>query len=776
MHGAKLATRTLLIAGLGFMLCAAAHAAEKASSLGQSIDDFTLQDFRGKQHSLSDYEDAKLVAVAFLGTECPLARLYGPRLQELADEYADRGVVFLGIFSNRQDSITELAHYARVYEVRFPLLKDTANVVADQFHAQRTPEVFLLDQSRKVRYRGRVDDQFGLGTTVGYAKTEVRRRHLVEAIEELLAGKDVSVPVTDAPGCIIGRIRPADDQSSVTYGNQISRIFQKHCVECHREGQIAPFELTNYDDIVGWAEMIEEVVRLQRMPPWHANPKFGTFANDRSMTSEEKQLIYDWVAAGAPAGDLSNVPEPIEYPEGWELTEPEEVYYFDDKPFTVPATGVVDYQYFMVDPGWKEDRWIKTSECLIDNRQVVHHIFVFAVPPELDIPGWDGARPQSDGISGGGGGSRLIGGAAPGTPPFNSSDPGLATFVKAGTRLLFQMHYTPIGREVHDRTCIGFTFADPAKVTRNAQMNLAINVSFRIPPGASDYPVESFRRFDRDTLILNMAPHMHLRGKSFRYDLEYPDGKVETLLDVPHYDFNWQTIYTLAKPKFAPAGSRMHCYATFDNSEDNLANPDPTTAVAWGDQTWEEMMIGWFSDTTDIDPSELPPGQSRTARFVRGVEKKPPRISKLMLRALKASGQSAVAMGKFERRLARTVPQVDRVDISVVKGDKLRFLQIAQPPVLYYPLGRTERTYNADRSALAKTLAAGEVAVYQDLSSETDADLAAMAVKIGSSMHVPITVDGQPALLSFWSREKNAFPEPATALLEEIIHKAFSKP
>ncbi len=776
MRLARLTTWLGTIALCVFVLSQTTFAAEKKqdATIGRVISDFTLQDYRGKSYSLADYDDYEIVVVAFLGTECPLARLYGPRLQELADEFADRGVAFLGIDSNRQDSITELAHYARVHDVRFPLLKDVGNVVADQFGARRTPEVFVLDRQRKIRYRGRVDDQFGLGTTVGYAKTEIRRRHLVEAIEELLAGKPVSVPFTEAPGCIIGRVRPTNESGTVTYGNQISRILQKHCVECHRPGQIAPFALTNYEDVVGWAEMIEEVVRQQRMPPWHADPHYGTFSNDRSMSSEEKELIYQWVADGAPAGDLSQVPEPIEYPEGWQLTEPEEVYCIDDEPFTVPATGVVEYQYFIVDPGWKEDRWIRTSECLIDNRQVVHHVFVFAVPPEANIPSWDGPRPESDGISGGGNGSYLIGGAAPGTPPTAPSKPGMATFVKAGTRLLFQMHYTPIGRDVKDRTCVGFTFADPSEVTQNVRVNMAINLTFRIPPGASDYPVEAFRKFDRDTLIVTMAPHMHLRGKSFRYDLEYPDGSVETILNIPHYDFNWQNIYYLAKPKFAPAGTRLHCYATFDNSEDNLANPDPTAEVRWGEQTWEEMMIGWFMATTDIEPEDRPPGYSRKQHFLTTIEQKPPRISKLLVRAARAAHHSPLAMQRFSRRISKMMPQVDRVCISTVDDGQLRFLQVEQSPVLHYWLGRTERHFDADTAALAKLIASAErePTVYPDLSQQTAPDLKTMASKMASSVHVPANVDGKTVLFSFWSRDADAFPPEAVELLQQIVEKA----
>ena len=423
--------KMLLAVAVIATLSGVASAAERANSVGQAIGDFTLEDFRGKSHSLDDYADAKVVVVAFLGTECPLARLYGPRLQEMADDYAAQGVAFLGIDSNRQDSITELDHYARVYGVKFPLLKDTGNVVADQFGAERTPQIFVLDADRVVRYQGRVDDQYGIGASTGYAKLDVRRRFLPEAIDAILAGNDVSQPYTEAPGCLIGRVRDPNQDSTVTYSNQIARILQKNCVECHREGQIAPFELREYEEVAGWAAMIEEVVREQRMPPWHADPHFGDFVNDRSLTSDEKELIYEWVRNGAPEGDPADLPEPIQYAEGWLGPEPEEVYYMDDKPFDVPADGVVEYQYFMVDPGWTEDRWMKTSECLLDNRAVVHHIFVFAVFPGVDLPNFDGAREGIGEASLGNQNVVLIGGAAPGTPPWAYPREDMATYLPA---------------------------------------------------------------------------------------------------------------------------------------------------------------------------------------------------------------------------------------------------------------------------------------------------------------------------------------------------------
>jgi len=758
------------------LFCCSAVGAERKNSfpLGERIDHFTAQDFRGKRHSLDDYAAKPVVVVAFLGTECPLARLYGPRLEKLQQQFAERGVAFLGIDSNRQDSDSEIAHFARVYGIEFPLLKDTGNVVADVFGALRNPQVYVLDRHRVVRYFGRVDDQFGLGASTGYARPEVKRHDLATAIEEVLAGKPVSVPMTKAPGCLIGRLRTPDPNSKITYSNQIARIFQQHCVECHRSGQIAPFALQQYDEVAGWAEMIEEVIRQRRMPPWHADPRYGKFLNDRSMSEEEKKTVYAWVAAGAPEGDSANLPEPIDYPEGWQISGPDEVYAMRDKPFTVPAEGVVEYQYFLVDPGWKEDRWIQASECQPGNRAVVHHIFVFSIPPGAPIPEFNGPEGEDREFNPGSGGIELIAGTAPGTPPLVSPE-GMATYVKAGTRLLFQMHYTPNGTEVKDRSVVGFNFVDASKVKHSVRMNMAINFSFHIPAGAPNFPVESSHTFRRDGMLLSLVPHMHLRGKSFRYDLRYPDGTTETILNVPNYDFNWQTVYMLEKPKFVPAGTRMLCLAHFDNSEDNLANPDSDSDVYWGDQTWEEMMIGWFSETTDVDPNEVDPSATRTARFVRESQKRPPRVGRLLSKAAAAAAASSTGIDTFLRRLDHVVPQVDRVDVSTVDQGQLRFLEVAQPPVLDHEAGRTGRRYDADRSTLAASLESSEPIIHAVLAHETATDMMTMARAFSSSMHVPITLDGRPAVVSFWSTESDAFPSVAVKILEDLARRMGDK-
>ncbi|MBX3437141.1 MAG: redoxin domain-containing protein [Planctomycetaceae bacterium] len=542
------------------------------------VESFSLQDYRGQLHSLADYGDHPLVVLAFLGTECPLVKFYGPKLEALQREFG-RDVAVLGINSNSHDSVTEIAAFARRHGIEFPILKDPGNQLADQLQATRTPEVLLLDRERSIRYRGRIDDQYG----VGYAKGEPLREDLKDAIRELLSGQTVTISSTEPVGCRIGRSKTPDPNASVTYANQISRILQNRCVECHRDGDIAPFALTDYTEAAGWAEMIREVVEEERMPPWHASPQYGHFVNDRRLSDDEKSLIERWVASGAPLGDPAELPEPREFVTGWQLPrEPDFVMPIVAEPFTVPADGVVRYQYFQLDPGFTEDKWVQAVEIQPGNRQVVHHVLMFAVPAgsgRAAVPGgahgYDGAYVP---------GVRSI--------PYPA---GMAKRIPAGSLLVFQVHYTPIGTEQQDQSRLGMVFVNPDDVTHEVRSVSAVNAQIKIPPYDGDYRAEATSsRMRHDVQLLELNAHMHLRGKAFSYQAMYPDGTSEMLLDIPRYDFNWQTAYRLVKPQTLPEGTRIHCMAHYDNSEANLNNPDPAQEVDWGEQTWDEMLIGYF--------------------------------------------------------------------------------------------------------------------------------------------------------------------------------------
>lgn len=563
--------------GLLVVVCSSVYS-ETASSplldMTEVIERLSLRSIDGVSLQMPVQDSRQLTVFCFLGTECPLAKLYGPRLQALAEEFQPHGVRFIGISSNVQDSAEEVQTYVSDCGIKFPVCKDYNNVVADLFSANRTPEVFVTDASHRLRYRGRIDDQYSPGT----ARSQPTRHDLRLAVEQLLAGRDVTRPHIDAVGCLIGRIKRPVSDSNVTYANQVARVLQKNCVECHREDQIGPFSLTNYDEVIGWGEMMVEVIDEQRMPPWHANPDHGEFANARFMPDSEKQLIRDWVDAGMPYGDEADLPEPIEFTDGWRLPrEPDVVIEMREKPFSVPAEGTIEYQYFVVDPGFEEDKWVTAAEVLPGNRSVVHHSIVFIRPP-------DGSRFR---------GVNWLTAYVPGqaNPTYS---PTRARRIPAGSKLVFQQHYTPNGTPQSDLSKIGILFGDPKVITHEAYTLIGIDQEFVIPPRDSDFKVSSKLSWIPDNAeLLAVAPHMHLRGKSFRLFAE-SDARKDVLLDVPKYDFNWQHVYEFKDPIPLANLKELEFDVVFDNSKENPVNPNPDEHVCWGDQTWEEMAVAFF--------------------------------------------------------------------------------------------------------------------------------------------------------------------------------------
>jgi thiol-disulfide isomerase/thioredoxin len=561
----------------------------------KTVKPFTLRDPAGKAWSLADQKDKKAVVVLFLGTECPINNAYLPRLAELHRAYAEKGVAFVGVNSNVHDTATRIAAHAGANAIPFPVLKDAANVVADDFGARRTPEAFVLSAGGKVLYQGRIDDQFG----VGFKRKEPTRRDLAAALDEVLAGKAVSKPLTEVAGCLIARAVKPRETGTVTYSKHVARILQDRCQECHRPGQVAPMSLLSYEDALSWQEMIREVLEEGRMPPWHADPKFGKFANDRSLAKAERQALLDWVKQGCPKGDEKDLPGKKEWVKGWRIGKPDAVFTMPAE-FTVPAEtpkGGVPYKHFVVPTGYDEDRWVVAAEARPGAREVVHHIIVYIADPSRlgrKPGGARGARGEAPGTAlarQDGIGNGFLTAFAPGDMPL-TLEPGQAKKLPKGSVLVFQMHYTPDGVQRKDRSSVGLVFAkEPPK--REVRTRAVAQRYLKIPPGESNYEARSVSAFDKDVELLNLFPHMHLRGKDFKYEAVYPNGKRETLLSVPRYDFGWQSTYRLARPLRLPAGSRIECTAHYDNSAGNPNNPDPKELVRWGDQTWEEMMIGF---------------------------------------------------------------------------------------------------------------------------------------------------------------------------------------
>jgi peroxiredoxin len=538
--------------------------------------------------------ERELTAVCFLGTQCPMARAYASHLNAMQDEFQSQGLQIVGVFSNVQDSTEDLEKFVAELEVKFPVVHDQGNRVADLYRATRTPEVYLLDRDLQLRYHGRIDDRYAPGV----ARSSATREDLRLAIEQSLADEPVAVPETTALGCIIGRVPsqslanrgPAEAdldadatatgeaaESMVTYSKDVTRMLQRNCIECHRAGEIGPFAMDSYEEVVGWAETMLETIDNQRMPPWHAAPEYGEFANSRFMSESDKQLFRDWIAGGFARGDESDLPPPADYVEGWRLErEPDMVVEMRDRPFIVPKEGVVEYQYFVADLGLTEDKWVAAAQVIPGNASVVHHAIAFVRPP-------DGSRFRGVGWL-----SAYVPGQRTQTMP-----PGRARLLPAGSKLVFQMHYTPNGKEQADITKIGLIFMPESEVTHEVFTLVGIDQEFEIPPNASGHVVEAeVPWLPEDGELLAVTPHMHYRGKSFR--LFGGSAQQSVLLDVPNYDFNWQHTYQFSVPLRLNRLERLAFAATFDNSATNPFNPNPNEWVAWGDQTWEEMAVAFF--------------------------------------------------------------------------------------------------------------------------------------------------------------------------------------
>ncbi len=399
------------------------------------------------------------------------------------------------------------------------------------------------------------------------------------------------------PVCSVIVSSAAFAASVPTFTKDVAPILYNRCLECHRPGEAGPMAFRTYQETRPWAKAIKQAVMTHNMPPWYADTKIDHFKNDRHLSAQEIATITSWVDAGAPEGKASELPKLPEFTEGWVIGKPDLVLSLP-KEFKIPASGVVQYQYFTIDPGFTEDTWIQAAEVRPTQRAQVHHILVFAQDGKKRNP--RGGEQFSD----------MLIGYAPGVPSL-TWDPDTAFLVKAGSTLLLQVHYTTNGTEAIDKSVVGLKIRKD-KPTYRAVCGSTVQFRLDIPPGEPNYETKASYTFREDTTLLDMTPHMHLRGKAFKYEITYPDGKHEVLLDVPHYDFNWQLAYVLAEPRTVPAGTRIDTTAWYDNSANNKYNPDPTQTVHWGDQTFQEMMIGFFNYKIPVDRPDPPKAERPT--------------------------------------------------------------------------------------------------------------------------------------------------------------------
>lgn len=416
-----------------------------------------------------------------------------------------------------------------------------------------------------------------------------------------------------ALGCVFSVAAFAGD---VTFYKDVLPVLQKRCQECHRPGEVVPMSLLTYKDARPQAKAIRAAVLTKKMPPWFADSAHGRFANDRSLTESEKKILVSWADTGAQEGDPKDAPKPLEFTDGWTIGKPDVVVEMPNE-FHVPAKGTVDYCWIVVPTGFTEDKWVEKIEVRPGNRSVVHHIVLMARQP--------GARYMKDAKPGvpffppkngdeehkpdtGEGVMYMMGGTVemvsvyvPGGIAYRTR-PGQARLIKAGSDLIFQMHYTANGKEAVDRSRVGIVFAkEPPK--ERVVNTFIMNPNIHIPAGDPNFQEVAKVKVYEDVTLLNFFPHMHVRGKSFEYQVTYPNGESQVLLNVPKYDFNWQLTYDLAEPVRLPKGTEIQAIAHYDNSPNNPSNPDPKSDVYWGDQTWEEMLAGFVDFAIPVTTS-----------------------------------------------------------------------------------------------------------------------------------------------------------------------------
>jgi len=545
--------------------------------VGRRVADHEVEVLGRGPALLSSLAGPRGTVICVLSPTCPVAARQMAELARLSTAYSADGFGFA--FLEAEDPLT--SGQLQAFGLTGPGLRDPGQALRAALRVSTTTEVFVLDAARTLVYRGAVDDRYG----VGWSRDEARVRYLADALDAIKADQPVGLAATTAPGCALDPVTSGDAAAAPpTFHNRISRVLQTHCQQCHHQGGLGPFPLETYAEVTRKAGMIRRMVSDDLMPPWFAAPLPAghptPWANDRALPSEDKAVLLAWLEGGRPEGDPAEAPRPRSWPAEWTIGTPDAVFQIP-QPIAVKAEGTMGYQNVLVETKLSEDRWVQAWEVLPTARPVVHHVLIWARDPAAAAT----AKSSDEDESG------FFAAYVPGN---NASvyAPGLAKKLPAGTILRFQIHYTPNGTAMEDQVRVGFKFAaePPQHVVEVATI---AQPRLRIPPGAAAHPESASVRVPAEVRVLGLFPHMHLRGKAFRYEVVAPDGVARTLLNVPRYDFNWQLGYQFNEPLTVPAGHWLRAIGWFDNSADNPHNPDPSRTVAWGPQTYDEMMIGY---------------------------------------------------------------------------------------------------------------------------------------------------------------------------------------
>ncbi len=552
---------------LGLSVAALCCLAGPALSLnpGDTVDNFRLIDQNGLSHELYYLSDMKAVVLLAVGNGCPASRSAAKSLDAMRAKYQAQGVEFLAIDSNLKDTPESIGKEVKASGIGIPVLSDELQLIGESLGFSRNGEVLIVNaQTWKVLYRGAV--------------AKGSRDYVAEALDADLAAQPLKVAQTDANGCNI--VMPERDRrvahEQISYEKTIAPMLSDHCVACHRQGGIAPWQMSSYDMVLGFSPMIREVVRTKRMPPWHADPHYGVFSNDRSLTADQTKSLVHWIEAGSPRGTGADPLLAVkkDWPV-WPLGKPDLIVNLPK--FDVPATGVIPYQMWTVDNPLDHDVWVRAVDFLPGDRANLHHI-IATIGGEM---GGGNKRDAGDGS---------LADYVPGSEPLQIP-PESGILLKKGAKFGFQAHYTVNGKEATDMTQMGLYFMNKPPQYRYRAAIMA-NPKIKIPANTKVYTNDSTHTFDEEVLVYSLHPHAHFRGSAAEFTAIYPDGHEEVLLNVPKYEFNWQTTYVLKTPVVLPAGTKVKYTMSYDNSTQNKANPDPNRVVPWGQQTWDEMLFG----------------------------------------------------------------------------------------------------------------------------------------------------------------------------------------
>ena len=591
------------------MLSSAAYAASPTAPTAKAL---AFSDVQGRRYDSQALASSKASVFLFISGQCPISNVYTPRLVALEEKFAKQGVLMFAVYSDRQETLSDVTKHAKERGIVFPVVRDATATLADQLGAKTTPEAVLLDPRGDVKYRGRIDDN--------PVATRVTSHDLEDAIAAVVAGRPVRAAEVLAIGCAIRRPdRPVAAAPGVpTYARDVARILRDKCEGCHRPGEVAPFSLQTYQQASAWAPDIKKYTQGRQMPPWKPEPGYGDFKDESriNLTDRERTTLAAWADAKAPLGDPRQVPPPRVFPAGWQLGEPDMVVQ-PDKEYHLAADGEDVYRHFVVKTNFSEDRYLSAVEVRPGNRAIVHHViaYVDSVPDaegkyaseKLELATHDG---QPGYTSFGGPGfvpTGIMGGWAPGNDAQLLPD-GIGIFLPKGSRLSLEVHYHKDGKPETDLTKLGVHFCR-STVNKRISGLFALNFGFKIPPGADRHEVRATSTVAEDSHVLVVTPHMHLLGREMKIWAELPDGTEKPLVWVKDWDFNWQNSYFLKEPLAAPKGTKIHLVAYYDNSDKNPRNPNRTSprTVGWGEQTTDEMCVAFVSATHDAEHLNFTP-------------------------------------------------------------------------------------------------------------------------------------------------------------------------